>query len=314
MTINQNARYWAYARYLIAFSRLLSQECQSENLFGLIIAKSSGFQKLSQPATTIDHNTLSQALRHAWFTELLLTEKMKYQDLLPFAIPWSMVETYYAVHAGLRSYFIATGRTDIMSHESALQTISSDICNYKNRFPSPWNCVLAGDVKVSPLYVRNITNPITLQNPLYSPYNHDLWQHYGLFLKTTRQRQIERRLQIWKKQNHVSRVSSVQRHQIVQTILPTTIFNALYRIRSRANYQDIDSFTFCNATKFDFAELQDAMIQIVYWTLFTLEMMIARIIRKKVFEATMHEFIHTNLGQAAGNTIVKRWSYIKTAF
>jgi len=314
MTVDNNARYWAYAHYLIAFSRLLSQEYQSESILGTTIAKSSGFQKLSLPATPINHDTLSQALRHAWFTELLITEKIKYPDLLPFAIPWSMVQTYYAIHAGLRSYFIATGRTDISTHESALQTISSDICNYKNRFPSPWNCVLSGDVNIKPLYVSNIPDPITLQSPLYSPYRNNLWQHYGLFLKTTRNRQIERRIKTWKKQNHVGRISKNQRQQIAQNLQATTIFNALYRIRSRANYQDIDSFTFCNASNIDFMELQGAMIQIVYHTLFVFEIMIARIIRKKVFEVTIDEFVSTNLGRAASNTIIKRWSYIKASF
>jgi hypothetical protein len=293
---------------------LLSQEYPSESVLAFTIAKSSGFQKLSQPATPINHNALSQALRHAWFTELLLTEKIKYPNLLPFAIPWSMVETYYAVHAGLRSYFIATGRADISTHESALQTISSDICNYKNRFPRPWNCVLSGEVNVKPLYVSNISDPITLSSPLYSPYRNDLWQHYGLFLKTTRARQIERRVSAWKKQNHVSRISKIQRQQIAQNLQATTIFNALYRIRSRANYQDIDSFTFCNASEIDFMELQSAMSQIIYHTLFVFEMMIARIVRKKVFEVTINEFVNTNLGQAASNTVVKRWSYIKTSF
>lgn len=314
MPVDNNARYWAYAHYLIAFSRLLSQEYQSESILGSTIATSSGFQKLCQPTTPINYNALSQALRHAWFTELLLKEKIKYLDLLPFAIPWSMVETYYAVYAGLRSYFIATGRTDLLTHESALQTISSDICNYKNRFPSPWNCVLSGDVNIKPLYVSNIPDPITLQSPLYSPYRNDLWQHYGLFLKTTRKRQIERRIAIWKKQNHVGRISKIQRQQIVHNLQATTIFNALYRIRSRANYQDIDSFTFCNASNIDFMELQGAMSQIVYHTLFVFEMMIARIIRKKVFEVTIDEFVNTNLGQAANGTIAKRWSYIKASF
>jgi len=314
MTVDHNARYWAYAHYLIAFSRLLSQEYPSDSALGLTIANSSGFQKLTQSTIPINQNALSQALRHAWFTELLLNEKIKYPNLLPFAIPWSMVETYYAVHAGLRSYFLATGRIDLLTHESALQTISSDICNYKNRFPSPWNCALSGDVNVSPLFVGNIANPITLRSPLYSPYNNDLWQHYGLFLKTTRNRQIERRVQIWKKQNHTGRISKVQRQQIAKNLQPTTIFNALYRIRSRANYQDIDSFTFCNASKVDFIELQGAMNQIVYHTLFIFEMMIARIVRKKVFEDMINEFINTNLGQTASNTIVKRWSFIKASF
>jgi len=313
-TVDNNARYWAYSNYLIALSRLLNQEYPSDSLLTTTIANSQGFKQLSRATPSLDQNTLSKTLRHSWFTELLLWEKVKYPNLLPFAIPWSMVESYYTVYPTIRAYFLACGRTEVTAHEATLRTICSDVCNYKDRFPPPWNCVLYGDPNTSPLFVTNVTQPILLNNPLISPYTGDPWQHYGLFLKTTRRRQIDRLIQKWKKDNHRKQIPKIERQRITQRWRPTTLFDTLYRIRSRSNYQDVDSFAFCNATTLGFTELQIAICEVVYKTMLVFEMSIARLISKRTFKTMVKDFASTNLGQSAKSTVLKRWSCILQSF
>ncbi len=312
--VDNNARYWAYSNYLIALSRLLSQEYPTDCTLAIVIANSGGFKRLRRATPSIDQSALSKALRQGWFTEILLWKKAQYPDLLPFAVPWSMVESYYAVYAIVKAYFLVSGRNEIGTHEGTLRTICSDVTNCKDRFPRPWNCVLNGDPKTSPVFVTNVQQPVLLTNPLVSPYRGDLWQHYGLFLKTTRQRQIDRLIQRWKKNNRRKRIPKGERQRIVQGWRPTTVFDTLYRIRSRSNYQDIDSFAFCNATTLDFTELQVAIWTVVYKTMFVFEMLIARLIRKKDFGSLVHSFVSTNLGQASKSTITKRWDCIRQSF
>ena len=312
--VDNNARYWAYSNYLIALARVIDQQYSSDIDLATAIAVSPGFQHLSRASSSLDYNALSKTLRHSWFTELLLNEKMKYPELLPFAIPWSMVEAYYTVYPAIRAYFLSCGRVVETSHATTLRTICSDVANYQGRFPPPWNCVLSGNLISSPFRVTNVTQPMTLNNPLCSPYLGDPWQHYGLFLKTTRRRQIELLVFKWKKDHHRKQIPKAERLRIAQTYRPTTFFDTLYRIRSRSNYQDADSFTFCNVTTSGVAELQSAICNVVHKTMLVFELSIARLISKKEFETMVKDFSATNLGQSARSTITNRWLTIKKSF
>jgi hypothetical protein len=310
--IDHTARFRAYFNYLIALCRLIELEYSSQTDLIRCIVNSKGFQKIF-PGASIDYEGIAQSLRLSWYTELLLRKTVAYDEILPYATPWSMVQTYYAIYPAIRSYFLATGREVGKFHESTLATIGSDFVSCKSRFPHPWCCVYAGDPADSSHYLANAPGSIsiTLSNPLRSPYAGDAWQHFGLFLKTTRERTLTRKIESWKREKNRKRIKKDERTLLLKGLRPTHIFDALYRVRARSNYHDIDSFAFASIQGFDYRELQVAMCKTVDASLAVFETIIAKALGKKRFRNIVSEFSLTPLGNNHQDTYLKRWSIIE---
>ncbi len=305
------ARYWAYANYLTALSQLIQDEYATDTDLVSAITRNGAFSSLSRTSTPLDQSLMAKTLRRAWFTELLLAQQVQYPQLLPFSLPWTMVQAYYSIHPALRAYFLACGRKVEDTHETTLRTISSDVFSYAGRFPPPWSSVLIGDPSAQFVSLSNLKTPISLTNPLVSPHAGDPWQHFGLFLKTTRQRQVNRLATQWKQENHRKRLPHAQRVRIASKLRPTTVFDALYRLRSRSNYQDIDSFAFSSADRFDFIDLQTAICRIIHKTLLVLELPIARLAGKSAYSGIVQELETSRVAIPAASTVLKRWALIK---
>jgi hypothetical protein len=304
-------RYWAYANYIVSISRLITQAYPVDSVLAGKITTSKGFQKLSRKGE-IDKEHIAVLLRHSWFTELLLSETQKSEDLLLYANPWSMVQSYYAIYPGIRAYFLALNRPVKKTHHTTLGTICSDLTSYKDRFPQPWRTVLADDPAEDAIKLVNGPASLTLnlRNPLASLPGTDPWQFYGLLLRTTRSRQVKKSVNDWKQTHARKRIYKRERTQLIANLRPTTMFDFLYRMRTRSNYQDIDSFAFSDVTTADAVDLQQGICHVVYATLFVFETMIAKIGGKKWFTERVEEF-YGSTGEPAGNTIVKRWDVIR---
>ena len=206
------------------------------------------------------------------------------------------------------------GRVVDKSHETSIRTIGSDFISCKDRFLYPWCCVLEGDPSDITFYLSNDVNKeiITLSNPLSSPYQTDPREYLGLFLRTTRERQLERKIELWKKENKRNRIKKIEREELIRILRPTNILDALYRVRSRSNYQDIDSFAFTQIHEFDYHNLQIAMCKIVGNTQAIFETIIAKALGKNIYKKMVKEFSQTPLGSNPGKTYLKRWEIINS--
>lgn len=304
-------RYWVYSNYIVSISRLIAQAYPADSALAGQITASKGFQKLSRKGE-INRDEIAVLLRHSWFTELLLSEAQKSKDLLIYANPWSMVQSYYAIYPGVRAYFAALNRPVKKTHQTTLGTICSDLTSYKNRFPQPWRTVFADDPAEDSIKLVNGPARLTLnlRNPLASLPGSDPWQFYGLLLRTTRARQVKKSISDWKRTNGRKRIYQREREQLIASLRPTTMFDFLYRLRTRSNYQDIDSFAFSDVTTSDAVDLQQAICHVVYATLFVFESMIAKVGGKKWFAGLVNEF-YGSTGEPAGKTIARRWRVIK---
>jgi hypothetical protein len=309
---DHTARFRAYSNYLIGLARLIEIEYQSSETLIHCVAKSKGFQNL-QRRKIVNCDGIAQSLRLSWHTELLLCRTISYSGLLPLAMPWSMVQTYYAIYPTIRCYFAALGRDAGRSHETTLKTIGSDFVLNKGRFLHPWCCVYTKDPEACPSHLTNFPGApaITLSNPLTSPHFGDPWQHYGLFLRTTRKRMLHKKIEQWKKDKHRKRITGIERNLLLQQLRPTNIFDALYRIRERSNYHDIDSFAFALVQHYDYENLQAAMCKIVDNTQALFEMIIAKVLGKNMFTGIVREFALTPVGNNPNETYLRRWEIIE---
>lgn len=306
------SRFFAYSNYLIAASRLMRQCHPTDSSFAANLCSMSGVTKIKKrDCDSIPR--IAELLRNSWFTEVALCEARKYPDFLPFSNPWAMVQAYYSIYLTIRAYFHAFNRVVAPTHRTTLRTISSDLVSCKNRFPEPWKSILIGDTKSKPIHFANshYSKPLKLSNALESPYTADPWQHYFLFLKTTRDRQIKSAIDKWKIDQSKKRINSTDRSILVSNIHQTSFFDALYRIRARSNYRDVDSFAFGSSTPVAADELHEALASVIYCTLFMFEIMIYKSIGKWHFSRIVNAFLRSATGSRAGATIGSRWSYIR---
>lgn len=306
-SIDQTARFWAYSNYLIALSRLIESEYANTEALIQAMVSSNGLVKIYR-GRNINFDMVAQSLRLSWYTELLLTKTIPHKDILPYATPWSMVQTYYAVYPTIRAYFLVMGRNVDKSHETSIKTIGSDFVSCKERFPYPWCCTLDGDPSKRNFSLLNdkYQSTISLSNPLKSPYTTDPREYYGLFLRTTRERLLERKIQWWKKDNNKKKILKAEKLELIRTLRPTNMLDAFYRVRSRSNYQDIDSFAFTQIHEFDYLNLQTAMCKIVGYTLAMFETIIARALGKASYRKIVGDFAQTPLGNFPDNTYLRR--------
>ncbi|OGO18515.1 MAG: hypothetical protein A2Z14_19965 [Chloroflexi bacterium RBG_16_48_8] len=251
---------------------------------------------------------IAELLRNSWFTELLFQETSKHLNLIQYQIPWSMVQAYYTIYLSVRAYFHSFNRVVGTHHSATLRTLVSDFMAYKNRFPFPWCCYFKGDPFQSSVVISNAPglSSISLSNPLSSVYTNDPWQHFGLFLKTTRKRQVENAISNWKQKNNRKNIKENEKRDLIMKLQPTSFFDALYRIRARSNYVDVDSFSFGNVKESDAMNLHLELKNIIDKTLFVFEMMIGKSLGIAWLSNEVKIFSSVKTCASCHSTVVKR--------
>lgn len=302
-------RYLAYRNYLDGVARLVTDLYPTDADLLRALAERRGYQVFKRQAQA-DPDAMGAILRHGWYTELLMRRTGQNLDLFPYAIPWSMVHAYYAIYRAMQVYFMISRAEVPTSHLGSLRTMSTELRSPSSPFPPPWSCLLDGDPYVKPAGLLHAPHcgPLTLSNPLKA--HADPWQNYGLLLRTTRQRQLDEMVDNWKRSNQRRRITREERQRLVERLLPTSIFDALYRIRRRSNYQDTDSFIFSRVTDEQTIALHHDLCDIVYTTLLVFESLIARVTPPGWLGGVIEEFVEAS-GDPAASTVGARWEAVR---
>ncbi len=290
-------RYLTYQNYLDAVARLIDGLYPSDEDLVRTLAGRRGFQVFARQAHT-NLEDLAMVLRHGWYTELLMRTSAECPGVFPYAVPWSMVHAYYAINRAMQAYFMISRDEVPTNHNGSLRTMSTELRSANGPFPVPWCCILGGDPEITTVTLMHtpVDIIVTLTNPLEAP--DDPWQHFGLLLRTTRKRQLEEWIQAWKKSRRKKRIMKHERQELIDRMLPTTLFDALYRMRRRSNYQDTDSFIFSHITGEDALVLHNALCTLVHASLLTFECLIARVTPSGWFDEVVAEFVAASGGPA----------------
>jgi hypothetical protein len=272
------------------------------------VGTATAFTRLQQ-RPGVDAEGIGKLLRLSWYTEQLLVESGNRQEFLQLAIPWTLVYSYYAVDLAIRAYFLAFGRQVDDTHAHTLRAIAEDVTGCKGRFPCPWCCVLSGDTRIPPQQFGNgpCTTILTIKNALRSPYYGEPCQYIGLFLKTTRIRELDRVARKWRSDHKKKRLPPGQRALLVGKREATTIFHFLYRVRARTNYKDIDMFMLSSVQDEQLQYFHSALCTITSYSLMLFEMLIARELGRRQFGNLVEALQFSARGQLAYSTVSSRW-------
>lgn len=176
-----------------------------------------------RPLNTRQEAEVARALRMSWATECQLRLRRTHdEELLPDLLHGVAPEAYYAVYHATRAALIAAGSPLRIDHRSALTQVSRIV--ERELLPGP----LAARVTGGP---STFLTRATTEGSLV-----------GRTLRTTRVKRIEELKPDWRKKEGVTRLTRAATDALADKLPATTVFDILWRFRTRSNYRDADAF------------------------------------------------------------------------
>ncbi|MFA5410346.1 MAG: hypothetical protein WC321_00575 [Candidatus Omnitrophota bacterium] len=246
----------------------------------------------AKPASTVDLNKIKKLLFNAWYSEIILYLPNSFDPGLKFySNHWAPVQAYYSVYLSLRSLIESSGVNCREDHTNTLNLIASWIKN-DNLFLPPWNACCKGCVEYGNHKFYCLPDGYTAKevSTLTNPSRDNMWDFYSLMLRTTRDRILNKRKMDWKRKHNRKRMLKAEIFELDKNIHPTTIFDSLYRLRIRSNYEDADAFMMGTQTQQDAENYHKALVTITGATLFTIETCIMQFLGKDNFKNLVDEF------------------------
>lgn len=224
---------------------------ETENSLGCEQRRLNAFQKL-RPSPHFDRDTAWPHLRRGYLT-LRLMQEIPVNEMPEFAMAsalWLPVQAYYAVHGYGLALLAATGNSASLprTHGAFMNAAGDRIV--ERWFPEPFSAVLrggyygwrhlTGDLKGIPDRRGDIRSGLNLGRPCQATRE----AHVAQCLDTTRRRLIDDKLEDARRKRarqsgkKMARLSSQRQVEIANSIGPTTVFDYLYRVRVKSNYED----------------------------------------------------------------------------
>ena len=286
ITENNIARQQTYFHYMKSIELFIKQQSYSK-LTDKIVSSHSFKCVTVKPG--IDYDRIGELLRNAWFTEQQIKVAHN-NECYEYSNHWIPIQMYYSCYLLIRCIEIAKQRSGNGEHSSSLKFIANYIRDTSDMFPEPWNIICKNNgSKFDYINMSNdiIVDPVcTLANPNYT----DFYSSYSLFLRTTSKKIIEKKICDWKSKNRVNRIPSVEKLKIMENNGLTSIFNCMYRMRLRSNYEDADAFI----STIDMPEMakgfSESILELTSKSLMLLELIICRHISKSKYRTIIESY------------------------
>jgi hypothetical protein len=309
-------RFTAYKNYLLSFNYLLNK------LYPDYKSLTANLKRI-QTKSSIDYKRIHSLLLNSWNSELLLNLPSLFQeDFLKFSNHWSPVQSYYSIYLSLRALIVAKNISAKGDHATTLRVISSNFIQGEKIIPFPWS-ILLDCSGFQGIKGKSVISPISpLENPFYFRNNLDkLQDSFCLFIKTTRERIIKEKCQEWKDHNPIKnkprkRLAPGVKNSISKATRPTSIFNCLYRLRIRSNYQDVDIFILGSSAP-ETKRYFQALCNITDKTLIVLEKLLCDCLGIKEVNNIVDEYLKSDtlgINQKLGCGISNRISFLNNCF
>lgn len=247
--------------------------------------KAQPWHRNRRPGCATLHPKAAQALRLAWGTELCLNvPPVVGGDLVTVGNLWAPAQAYYAAYHAVRAMQMTVTASDGPStHQGFLRVASHEIASPSTPFVVPWTARAGGSemgfrfegfgAQVPDPSLSNLSSPTVANAP----------HLVAKALKTTRKDQIEDRHDSWcsglktmsgQKRKTLPRATRIENSEKMSA---TTLFDVLWRLRTKANYHEGDIFVSGSLGSADAAEFQGALSDLVAATLLTAEIFLAHI-------------------------------------
>lgn len=275
-----------YRGYLESVRRSIASNCPSSRDFldGVAAQVKAGRWTTLVPSGSVLPPRSAQLLRNAWGTEVLLNAPRVIggADLISFANHWAVVQAYYAVFDGLNALLVVGHPNPPRTHTTLLRWAATEVGTTRSPFVAPWTWRTSGPVNAYS-YDGFPTGfvPDTSASTIATVSDASALHILAKALKTTRDRKVEERKASWLK-GKKTKAGSPRKHLTATELRahsgamePTTLFDLLYRLRIRSNYDDADALLQGALTSTDAEAFHAALCDIVGATLLTIEIYLA---------------------------------------
>jgi len=313
--IENEKKFITYLNYLTSLRDFIYENYQDYNSFGQFIGNSGSFSRI-QGGHCLDDRAVERLLRNAWFTEVQLNLPKEKPEFITYSNHWAAVQLYYACFLSIRGFFMASGSRVDIKHTATLRTISSEIERRPSLFQEPISLLCKGDPEKNTEEYLNLPSEVTINriSSLTSSKRVSFYDSYCMLLRTTRKRQIEKVILEWKRHNTRKRIRKKERESCIDKIQPTSIFDVLYRLRIRSNYEDADLYLLNIEDQTNATNFLNCLTTVAWHTLFVLELIIAKYLRKSVFGRIVSDFLHDETFGFSANLLRRRWPIINNSF
>jgi uncharacterized protein (UPF0332 family) len=291
-----------YKNYLLSLQQFLNKEYgEHTGIFkklSIACEQSDSFAKI-QANKKADIRKVKKLLFNAWHTEVVFSmPRIVNGDLIKYANHWAPIQAYYSVFLALRALFESIGIDCPPNHTHTLQQVSEFVVK-RNLFPCPFNSFHKGLNELKNAHYGNFQNNTKQISNLSTPQVEDFWNWYALWFKTTRDRKfLRRKKEILKnKRFRTSKgkprknLSLRQKVIVEEGLHATTIFDVLYRLRIRSNYEDADAFILGVMSSEEALSFHNSLVVILESLLFAIERCISKYLSRKSFLPIANDFM-----------------------
>ncbi len=287
-------------------------------------------------------------LHRAWGTELLLTVSKRFateEELLRLANSWGAIQAYYAAYGAAQALIVAEGRSRPASHPTT-QKQYVDMWVHRTASLPPWSFAAASpsDPHADPDgYINGPNRPIDPTAHSWSTCSIvSCWDIAAIALRSTRQgvtdehlarrrnEKIRQRQREWRAEEAAritsgkqprcepgwpahAKLTPTETADVRSHVRPHTIFDYLFRLRIKANYEDARMFTHGPEGPEDSSRVANDLLDLSAATMLVHEVRIAKLIGPNLLLREAQDWLlHNNPpGPAAG--LAARFEVLRAA-
>lgn len=180
-------------------------------------------------------------LRKAWGPLRSIQRELEDPDFDEEANAWLPTQAYYALYHGIRAAALASRQERVPNtHRGALNFISKQV--QRGLLPFPWSGWCAGcpDAKTTSFGGISPTRSVHVLSRSAPETTED---RFAMLLRTTRQKELRReRYPSARKELGKRRLTGADKILVARKLEATTLFDVIWRIRKKSNYEDGDVF------------------------------------------------------------------------
>ncbi|MDN3029742.1 hypothetical protein [Streptomyces sp. S.PB5] len=337
----QTRSFRTHASYIRAFRELALGDGASDLDDALARLHAVAAHALYRPPAsprTCDREQLLACLRRAWATARLLEHTHDLagdSEIIRLANSWGAVQAYYVLYGCAQALMVAEGGTRPHAHETTKRRYV-DLWTSRTVSLSPWT--LAAVVSGTRLadadgFLTGPGRPLDLDlHPWVSWQGDQAWDIAARALRSTRQQLVEERLtakrremlsakkKAWRADRDARlaagrtpapepksvRLTAAERESVAGAVRPVTMADYLYRLRIKANYEDVTVFSSGPTTDREAADVGANLVALASATLLVHELRIAALIGRDELVKAMDGVLQRSAADSASGMAQRR--------
>lgn len=236
--------------------------------------------KLSKRALTPDDlDDVRQSLERAWGMLRAMWVPLDLEEFITEFNATIPITAYYAAYHAILATVSATSHRGNNSHRTTLNDASTLVA--RELLPWPWSSTCEGCPQLDEEVFNGFPHAINEVHPFKSLSDEDLAHRLGALLKSTREKELDLRFDNERKKLlKVNRknLKRDEKRRMADGLASTTIFDVLWRIRKKANYEGADVFVLGAPNANEARRFGESLIAIVDATIMALEAVVDRVV------------------------------------